>query len=308
MHYQLETRPRISDAGSCMLTQTNPTTNPTYRQITDPLFLPRTTHLLNLHQNSSHAHPHPPKAASATSVSKTSYARISRLVSTVVHCMDANTSPWGILNSSTSPSNHQPSTAYPSPSSPSVYPTSPYNSAITPHSTLGASSTTSSTLSSASTAVNPPPPPKASAALYAFAHRLLSHSKLSLPVVLVALKFLDRYFAIMRQQNMAVPWDMVLAEGLVAVGRAPACTEVVARVLAPLPLLNGATGTHGEPPRLPDGLSLTRDVVAGAVSAAQGYASSVAAAASNEAMSRMNELGAGVNLSPPSQRPPTNTP
>ncbi|KAJ3103800.1 hypothetical protein HDU96_009140 [Phlyctochytrium bullatum] len=215
---------------------------------------------------------HHPKP-SANSLSKTSYARISRLVSTVVHCMDMGLSPWaatavpGTPGSFTAVSGHSSTTAtphaasatsthsnpsssspyfaaagghspsfiplpqhssnnaYPSPSSPAQHPGSPYHPPA-PNTSPGTTSTTY--LSTPSSAPLQPsvvwgpqgPPPKPSAALYAFAHRLLSSAKLSLPVVLVALKFLDRYFAVARRGDaMALPWDMVLCEGLLVQGR-----------------------------------------------------------------------------------------
>ncbi|KAJ3103873.1 hypothetical protein HDU97_009792 [Phlyctochytrium planicorne] len=92
------------------------------------------------------------------------------------------------------------SSAYPSPSSPALHPHS--SPMLHPH-------------SSPSLQPKNPPPPKPSAALYAFAHRLLSASKLSLPVVLVALRFLERYYAVQRRRTMATPFDMIVAEGLV---------------------------------------------------------------------------------------------
>ncbi|KAJ3416789.1 hypothetical protein HDV05_000163 [Chytridiales sp. JEL 0842] len=113
-----------------------------------------------------HDSSHGPSKSSSSKAS--SYARVARLVSTVVHCMDQNMAPWLQI-----------------PSLPPYPPTS------------------ASSLASPAQHQPSYQPPRPSAALYAFAHRVLSSSKLSLPVVLIALRYLDLYYTFRRSQVAA---------------------------------------------------------------------------------------------------------
>ncbi|KAJ1558270.1 hypothetical protein HK405_014041, partial [Cladochytrium tenue] len=110
------------------------------------------------------------------SAKRPSYARVSRLVSTVAHCIDSRQPVWESLDVAPSSATSPPSP--PPLGSPSSSPPQP----------LTSSSPSTLPLHRLLTL------PRPSAALYAFAHRLLSSARLSLPVILVALRYLDAYY------------------------------------------------------------------------------------------------------------------